>query len=318
MGAQPPASAPGRPAKSCCSAEWFETLLQDIVGMEELKDQLRKLRLEVVLDERRRQAGRKMPGARGRYHMVLKGNPGTGKTTVARLIANMLHAAGVLRVNKVVEAHRSSLVGEFVGQTGPKTRAQVDQARGGVLFVDEAYRLSKQGQAGQHDYGLEAIEELQQAMDEEDSPLMIFAGYPQPMTEFIATNPGLFRRITYPHILFPNHTIASLAEILRREISKQGFELGPDHESVQKVLQAHTTAAQRESLNGGVGEKVFHHAKHSLNSRIDENDMNPSCTISHEDLVQGCKALPHPSVDSSSYRSRPSSGHPPLFMPQPS
>lgn len=254
---------------------------------------------KVILDARRRsaaiKAGRSMPKAsKGNYHMVLKGNPGTGKTTVARLIAKMLHAAGVLKTDKVIEVHRSSLVGEYVGQTGPKTRAKIDQARDGVLFIDEAYRLSQPTKSGQHDYGLEAIEELQQAMDEENPPLMIFAGYPDAMEGFVMSNPGLFRRISYPHIVFPNHSIENLATILSMEVIKQGFEMDLDQQDIVRVLRLNTSTEQMASLNGSIGEKVFQHAKHSLNSRICESDMDPSVTLIREDIEQGCKALPRP------------------------
>lgn len=226
--------------------------------------------------------------------MVFRGNPGTGKTTVGRLIANMLHSAGVMRTNKVVEATRCSLVGEYVGQTAPKTRAKVDEARGGVLFVDEAYRLSAASSNGHHDFGSEAIEELQQSMDEEDCPLIIFAGYPKEMDDFIGTNAGLFRRITYPHIMFPNHSVESLAEILLKEIKKHGFDTLASMSEMAKILSTHVSQAQRASMNGGIGAKVFQLAKHNLNMRIDEADLDPSVILNCDDLIQGCKSLPTP------------------------
>ena len=288
-----PAAASSVP--SGCTKEWFESVLKEIVGMEELKDQLRALRREVVLDQKRRKAGRDIPQVGlANYHMVFKGNPGTGKTTVGRLIASMLHSAGVMQTNKLVEANRCSLVGEYVGQTAPKTRSKIDEARGGVLFVDEAYRLSAPSSSGRQDFGSEAIEELQQAMDERDCPLMIFAGYPAEMDDFISTNAGLFRRITYPQILFPNHTVDGLAQILQRQVEKHGFELELSSGEISTVLAEHVSLAQLSSMNGGIGAKVFQLAKHSLNSRVDEEDDDPSVTLCLEDIVQGCKGLPIP------------------------
>jgi len=291
--AQPAAAASNIPAG--CTKAWFESVLTEIVGMDELKDQLRALRREVVLDQKRRKAGHDIPQVGlANYHMVFKGNPGTGKTTVGRLIASMLHSAGVMQTNKLVEANRCSLVGEYVGQTAPKTRSKIDEARGGVLFVDEAYRLSAPSSSGRQDFGSEAIEELQQAMDEDDCPLMIFAGYPAEMDDFISTNAGLFRRITYPQILFPNHTVDGLAQILQRQVEKHGFELSLSSGEISTVLAEHVSLAQLSSMNGGIGAKVFQLAKHSLNSRVDEEDDDPSVTLCLEDIVQGCKGLPIP------------------------
>lgn len=108
------------------------------------------------------------------------------------------------------------------------------------------------------------------------------------------SNPGLFRRISYPHIIFPNHSIDNLATILSMEVERQGFEMALHHQDIVCVLERSTTAEQRASLNGSIGEKVFQHAKHSLNSRICESDMDPSVTLIREDIEAGCKALPFP------------------------
>lgn len=279
---------------SSCSAEWFETLLADVVGMDELKDNLRALRREVVLDAKRRKAGHQIPHSNSNYHMIFKGNPGTGKTTVGRLLAEMLYRAGVLKTNNLVEANRGSLVGSYVGQTAPKTRSKVDEAKGGVLFVDEAYRLSMPTSQGIHDFGLEAIEELQQAMDEEDCPLMIFAGYPQEMDRFVQCNPGLFRRITYPEVLFPDHSVPALVEIFESMVKKSGFNTAVSKEVIASIFRDQITSEQRSALNGGIGSKVFQQAKKSLNCRISETDENPSVSLLSDDIVQGCKALPKP------------------------
>jgi replication-associated recombination protein RarA len=138
----------------------------------------------MILDEKRRALGLKV-AARRSPHMAFLGNPGTGKTMVARILGKLLHMVGVLPSDKVTEVQRTDLVGEFVGHTGPKTRKKIKEAEGGILFVDEAYRLIPMQKADDKDYGLEALEEIMSIMDS-GKVVVIFAGYAEPMKRVLA------------------------------------------------------------------------------------------------------------------------------------
>ncbi|KAM0030861.1 putative AAA+ ATPase domain, ATPase, AAA-type, core, ankyrin repeat-containing [Helianthus debilis subsp. tardiflorus] len=142
----------------------LEKELSNLVGLHELKLQLRKWAKGMLLDERRRALGLKV-GTRRPPHMAFLGNPGTGKTMVARILGKLLFMVGILPTDKVTEVQRTDLVGEFVGHTGPKTRRVLKEAEGGILFVDEAYRLIPMQKSDDKDYGLEALEEIMSIMD---------------------------------------------------------------------------------------------------------------------------------------------------------
>ncbi|KAG6436533.1 hypothetical protein SASPL_101434 [Salvia splendens] len=150
-------------SKTKAKMDALEIELSNIVGLDALKLQLRKWAKGMLLDERRRSLGLKI-GARRLPHMAFLGNPGTGKTMVARVLGKLLHMVGILPTNKVTEVQRTDLVGEFVGHTGPKTRRKIQEAEGGILFVDEAYRLIPMQKSDDKDYGLEALEEIMSVM----------------------------------------------------------------------------------------------------------------------------------------------------------
>jgi AAA+ superfamily predicted ATPase len=160
-------------------------------------------------------------------HMLFLGNPGTGKTTVARLLGQILCALGVLRTGHVVEVSRGDLVGEWIGHTAPKTRAVIQRARQGVLFIDEAYSLTRDVFSGR-DFGREAVDTLVQEMENlRGSLVVVAAGYPAPMEQFLASNPGLSSRFT-ESVTFPDYSDAELGEILRRTAGPEGFTLPAD------------------------------------------------------------------------------------------
>ncbi|KAK1267052.1 hypothetical protein QJS04_geneDACA019357 [Acorus gramineus] len=162
--------------------------------------------------------------------MAFLGNPGTGKTMVARIIGELLHACGILPTNKVTEVQRTDLIGIYVGQAGPKTRKKIAAAEGGILFVDEAYRLIVEDR--KVDYGLEALEEIMSCMLDGNVSI-ILAGYTEPMNRVISANEGLQRRIT-KIFYFNDFSPTDLAEILHLKMNNQddkssiyGFKLHP-------------------------------------------------------------------------------------------
>ncbi|RAL37201.1 hypothetical protein DM860_004123 [Cuscuta australis] len=281
----------------------LEKELSRIVGLHELKVQLRKWAKGMLLDERRRALGLKV-GARRPPHMAFLGNPGTGKTMIARVLGKLLYMVGILPTDKVTEVQRTDLVGEFVGHTGPKTRRKIQEAEGGVLFVDEAYRLIPMQKADDKDYGLEALEEIMSVMDS-GKVVVIFAGYSEPMKRVISSNEGFCRRVTkYFH--FDDFTTEDLAKILHLKMSTTnleaeggsslfGFKLHPSCsvEAVADLIERETTEKQRKEMNGGLLDPMLVSARENLDFRLsfDCVDTEELLTITLEDLEAGLRLL---------------------------
>jgi hypothetical protein len=185
--------------------------LDALVGLGSVKASVRHLTNLLQIQQLRR--GRSLPVLDTNLHVVFSGNPGTGKTTVARLLARIYQALGVLSKGQLVESDRSLLVAGYVGQTAMKTRTVVEQAIGGMLLIDEAYALAR---GGDNDFGREAIDTLVKLMeDHRDDLAVIAAGYTDEMATFIASNPGLSSRFTRT-IVFPDYTDDELVEIFCR------------------------------------------------------------------------------------------------------
>ncbi|MBU3062892.1 AAA family ATPase [Nocardia sp. NEAU-G5] len=199
------------------------TRLDDMIGLDSVKERVRALAAEVEVDSRRREAGLSVP-PRSR-HLVFTGNPGTAKTTVARLIAEIYRALGVVAEGQLVETQRADLVAGYLGQTAPKTRAQVEKALGGVLFIDEAYSLAKGDDA---DFGQEAIDELLvQLENRREDFVVIVAGYTKEMEDFLDSNPGLRSRFGN-RIEFPDYSNDELAKIYVAIAKSQDYRLSDD------------------------------------------------------------------------------------------
>ncbi|MDB6027336.1 MAG: hypothetical protein JWM68_3559 [Verrucomicrobiales bacterium] len=195
--------------------------LDELVGIDTVKQKVKETANFAKIQQLR--IGRGLKPIPTSYHAVYTGNPGTGKTTVARLMGRIYKSLGVLRKGHVVECDRSLLVAEYVGQTAPKTNALINSALDGILFIDEAYSLCKQGE----DFGDEAIETLLKRMEDDRNRLIVIvAGYPEKMEEFVQSNPGLHSRFTR-FIGFPDYSAAELCRIFSSMCRRNGLTLAP-------------------------------------------------------------------------------------------
>ncbi|KAL8128766.1 hypothetical protein V2J09_017921 [Rumex salicifolius] len=279
--------------------EQLENELSKIVGLNDLKTQLRKWARGMLLDERRRALGLKV-GTRRPPHMAFLGNPGTGKTMVARILGKLLHMIGILPTEMVTEVQRTDLVGEFVGHTGPKTRRVLKEAEGGILFVDEAYRLIPMQKSDDKDYGIEALEEIMSIMDS-GKIVVIFAGYCEPMQRVIYSNEGFSRRVT-KFFNFEDFSSEDLARITLLKMNDQaeasllygfGLDASCSADRVAALIEEETTEKQRQEMNGGLIEPMLVNARESLDLRLGFDCMDPDelLTITMEDLKAGLQLL---------------------------
>jgi SpoVK/Ycf46/Vps4 family AAA+-type ATPase len=197
--------------------------LDGLVGLDVIKKRVREAANFALVQQKRRQQG--FSPIAISLHAVYSGNPGTGKTTVARLMGRIYRAIGVLEKGHLVECDRSRLVGEYVGQTAPKTNQVIDDALDGILFIDEAYTLAKRGES---DFGREAIETLLKRMEDDRGRLIVIvAGYTENMRTFIDSNPGLQSRFS-GYVDFPDYTAKELCQILTTMADSNGITCTPE------------------------------------------------------------------------------------------
>ena len=223
--------------------------LNSLVGLDVVKKEIRNL-MNLVKVRKLRQEN-DLPVAPMSFHMVFLGNPGTGKTTVARLISGLYAAIGVLSKGQLVEVDRSGLVAGYVGQTALKTQEVIQSALGGVLFIDEAYSLAS---GGENDFGRESIETLLKAMeDHRDDLVVIVAGYTGPMERFITSNPGLESRFNR-YFFFPDYDGEQLTEIFRMQCKKNSYTLTPEADA--EALKMFTELFEERDENFGNGRDV--------------------------------------------------------------
>ena len=229
--------------------------LDDLIGLESVKKEVRSLANFVKLQKQREAKGLKV--AKVSYHLVFYGSPGTGKTTVARIIGRIYKDLGVLKKGHTVETDRSGLVSKYLGQTALKTDTVVQQAIHGVLFIDEAYALVPEDGNGQ-DYGQEAISTLLKRMEDyRDSLVVIIAGYRNEMQRFIDSNPGLQSRFNR-YIDFPDYTGAELTDIFKMYMKKNQYTLAPDAENyLREQLDYAVAHKDRNFGNARFARNVF-------------------------------------------------------------
>ncbi len=226
--------------------------LQGYIGLASVKKEVDSLINMATVYKLRRDKG--LPTADVSLHMVFTGNPGTGKTMIARFMARVYHSLGFLSKGHLVETDRSGLVAGYVGQTAMKTAKLVDSAIGGVLFIDEAYSLTE---GGENDFGSEAIDNLLKKMeDNRDDLIVIVAGYPELMSDFIGSNPGLESRFNR-YIEFEDYTAEEMFEIFKMQCSKNFYTLNEAAETEIKTLLGMAAESAGVFGNGRGVRNVF-------------------------------------------------------------
>ena len=207
-------------------AEVLDQLDRELIGLTPVKTRIREIAALLLVDQARQQL--ELASTAPSLHMSFTGNPGTGKTTVAQRMSQILHRLGYLRKGHVVTATRDDLVGQYVGHTAPKTKEMLKRAQGGVLFIDEAYYLYKPD--NERDYGAEAIEILLQEMENRRTEVVvIFAGYKDRMDSFYSSNPGLSSRVAH-HLDFPDYSNADLMAIAGLLLNAQQYRFSAEAE----------------------------------------------------------------------------------------
>jgi probable Rubsico expression protein CbbX len=206
--------------------EVLAQLDRELVGLAPVKGRIREIAALLLIDKLRAEHG--LAGERPSLHMSFTGNPGTGKTTVALRMAEILHRLGYIRSDHMVTVTRDDLVGQYIGHTAPKTKEVLKKAMGGVLFIDEAYYLYRP--ENERDYGQEAIEILLQVMENRrDDLVVIVAGYADRMAQFFASNPGFRSRIAH-HVDFPDYSDDELFAIAELMLARLNYRLSPEAE----------------------------------------------------------------------------------------
>ncbi|MBS0325709.1 MAG: CbbX protein [Proteobacteria bacterium] len=233
--------------------EVLEGLDRDLVGLLPVKQRTREIAAFLLVSKARERQG--LATGAPPLHMCFTGNPGTGKTTVARRMAEILHRLGYVRKGHLVDVTRDDLVGQYIGHTAPRTKDVLKRAMGGVLFIDEAYYLYRP--ENERDYGQEAIEILLQAMENQrDDLVVILAGYKDRMDTFFRSNPGMSSRVAH-HIDFPDFTDAELDAIARLMLERMQYRFAPA-----------AAAAMREYILQRRGQPNFANAR-SIRNALD-------------------------------------------------
>lgn len=246
--------------------EILEELDRDLIGLAPVKERIRESASLLLIHRVRERLG--LVNEAPTLHMSFTGNPGTGKTTVALRMAEILHRLEFLRTPKVVSVTRDDLVGEFIGHTAPKTKEVLKRAMGGVLFIDEAYYLHRP--ENERDYGQESIEILLQVMeDKRDELVVILAGYQAEMDRFFASNPGFRSRIAL-HTDFPDYTDEELVKISDLMLAERAYVLSSDARTAllsyveKRRTQPHFANAR--SIRNALDRAILRHANRMVRS----------------------------------------------------
>lgn len=252
--------------------------LEGLVGLQEAKKTIYEIYALHKINKEREKHQLKLE--KQVYHMVFKGNPGTGKTTIARLFGKIFREMGILSKGHLIEVERADLVGEFIGHTAQKTRDLVKKAMGGILFIDEAYSLAR---GGEKDFGKEAVDCLTKALEDSNKDFIcIIAGYNDEMDSFLELNPGLPSRFPV-HIHFSDYTVDELLEIANLMAKGKDFELTKD--SLEKIRRS-VTAILNDPFHTN-----FSNARYIRNCiekaiRVQAVRLVKSNQLSREDLIK--------------------------------
>ena len=279
--AEQPQAAVATEEKTVCREQLEDVLgeLDELIGIDSVKNEVRGLVNFLKVQEHRKAAG--LPEDKLSMHMVFEGNPGTGKTTVARILARVFASIGVLEKGHLVETDRSGLVAEFVGQTAPKANAIIDSALGGVLFIDEAYSLA--GDA-KDSFGAEAMQILlKRAEDDRHQLIVILAGYCEPMKQLLQSNPGLSSRFSRS-FKFLDYSSKELADIFQLLAEQNHYVVTTDVRN--RVLEIANDAIESKNEhfgNGRLMRNVFEGAIRRLADRVvDVTELTPELLTTFE------------------------------------
>lgn len=262
--------------------EKIEKEMDSLIGMHRLKRLIKEIYAWLYINQCREEKGLKVE--KQTLHMLFKGNPGTGKTTVARLLARLFYEMNVLSKGHLVEADRGDLVGEYIGQTAQKTKELVKKAMGGVLFVDEAYSLAR---GGDKDFGKEAIDCLVKAMEDGHHDfILILAGYSHEMDRFLSINPGLPSRFPIM-ISFPDYKADELVEICKQMVADREYTLTDQAEKkvyhhLQAVKTQHAAFSNGRYVRNMVEKTIRNQSVRLLREGNHERDR--LMTLREEDL----------------------------------
>jgi type VII secretion ATPase EccA len=261
-----------------------EEELNELIGLESVKKEIQTFKNFLNIRKERERKGLPVPPTS--YHLVFSGNPGTGKTTIARIMAKIFQELGVLSKGHLIETSRSDLVAGYVGQTAIKTNKVINEALDGVLFIDEAYTLSN---GSDNDFGQEAIDTLLKRMeDDRDRLVVIVAGYTEEIKAFINSNPGLSSRFNR-YIEFPDYSADELFEIYKRLISKYRYVLDTEAETIlkQRIYEA-VQCKDKFFGNGRFVRNLFEKSIERLANRLaSENNLAETdiCRLTSEDFT---------------------------------
>lgn len=263
----------------------MDELDRELVGLAPVKQRIRDIAALLVIDKLRLNLG--LQAQTPSLHMSFTGNPGTGKTTVALRMAQILHRLGYVRKGHLVAVTRDDLVGQYIGHTAPKTKEVLKKAMGGVLFIDEAYYLYRP--ENERDYGQEAIEILLQVMENQrDDLVVILAGYQDRMDTFFQSNPGMSSRIAH-HLAFPDYSVDELLQIAHKMVEAQHYRFADDTVGVmrryleRRIEQPHFANAR--SVRNALDRARLRQASRLFAERDRVLSADDLCTITAADLL---------------------------------